>query len=84
MFEQATYLPDNIKKFHFALINSTVIAVSVTLLTLIFASLTAYTVVRLRSRWVMWLMGVNVFARFVPIIVLMIPLYVDVPADWAC
>ena len=31
---------------------------------------------RLRSRWVMWLMGVNVFARFVPIIVLMIPLYV--------
>ena len=32
----------------------------------------------------MWLMGVNVFARFVPIIVLMIPLYVDVPADWAC
>ena len=76
VFEQATYLPDNIKKFHFALINSTVISVSVTLLTLVFASLTAYTVVRLRSRWVMWLMGVNVFARFVPIIVLMIPLYV--------
>jgi multiple sugar transport system permease protein len=76
VFEQATYLPDNIKKFHFALINSTVISVSVTLLTLIFASLTAYTVARLRSRWVMWLMGVNVFARFVPIIVLMIPLYV--------
>ena len=25
VFEQATYLPDNIKKFHFALINSTVI-----------------------------------------------------------
>jgi multiple sugar transport system permease protein len=76
VFEQATYLPDNIKKFHFALINSTVISVSVTLLTLAFGSLTAYTVVRLRSRWVMWLMGLNVFARFVPIIVLMIPLYV--------
>src|ERR1700704_2370890 len=76
IFEQATYLPDNIKKIHFALINSTVISVSVTLLTLVFASLTAYTVARLRSRWVMWLMGVNVFARFVPIIVLMIPLYV--------
>ena len=76
VFEQATYLPDNIKKFHFALINSTVIAVSVTLLTLVFASLTAYTAVRLRSRWVVWLMSVNVFARFVPIIVLMIPLYV--------
>ena len=76
IFEQATYLPDNIKKIHFALINSTVISLSVTLLTLVFASLTAYTVARLRLRWVMWLMGVNVFARFVPIIVLMIPLYV--------
>src|ERR1051326_9143151 len=76
IFEQATYLPDNIKKIHFALINSTVISVSVTLLTLVFASLTAYTVARLRSRWVMGLMGINVFARFVPIIVLMIPLYV--------
>jgi len=76
IFEQATYLPDNIKKIHFALINSTIISVSVTLLTLVFASLTAYTVARLRSRWVMWLMGVNVFARFVPIIVLMVPLYV--------
>jgi multiple sugar transport system permease protein len=76
IFEQATYLPDNIKKFHFAIINSAIISLSVTLLTLIFASLTAYTAVRLRSRWVIWLMGVNVFARFVPIIVLMIPLYV--------
>jgi multiple sugar transport system permease protein len=76
IFEQATYLPDNIKKIHFAIINSTIISVSVTLLTLVFASLTAYTVARLRLRWVMWLMGVNVFARFVPIIVLMIPLYV--------
>jgi multiple sugar transport system permease protein len=35
VFEQATYLPDNIKKFHFALINSTVISISVTVLTLI-------------------------------------------------
>jgi len=46
------------------------------LLTLVFASLTAYTVARLRLRWVMGLMSVNVFARFVPIIVLMVPLYV--------
>jgi multiple sugar transport system permease protein len=76
IFEQATYLPDNIKKINFALINSTIISVSVTLLTLVFASLTAYTVARLRLRWVMWLMSVNVFARFVPIIVLMVPLYV--------
>ena len=33
-------------------------------------------VARLQLRWVVWLMNVNVFARFVPIIVLMIPLYV--------
>jgi multiple sugar transport system permease protein len=76
IFEQATYLPDNVKKIYHALGNSAVIAVSVTLLTLVFASLSAYTVVRLRLAWVAWLMNVNVFARFVPIIVLMIPLYV--------
>ena len=76
IFEQATYLPDNVKKIHYALVNSIVIALTVTLLTLVFGSLSAYTVARLRLRWVMWLMSVNVFARFVPIIVLMIPLYV--------
>ena len=76
IFEQTTYLPDNVKKIYHALTNSIVIALSVTALTLCFASLSAYTVVRLRLRWVAWLMGVNMFARFVPIIVLMIPLYV--------
>jgi len=76
IFEQATYLPDNVKKIHYALVNSVVIATSVTLLTLGFGSLSAYTVARLRLRWVAWLMTVNVVARFVPIIVLMIPLYV--------
>ncbi len=76
IFEQATYLPDNVKKIYYALFNSTVIAVSVTVLTLTFASLSAYTVTRLQLRWVRWLVNVNVFARFVPIIVLMIPLYV--------
>jgi len=76
IFEQTAYLPDNVKKIYHAVFNSTVIAVSVTLSTLIFASLSAYTVARLELRWVVWLMNVNVFARFVPIIVLMIPLYV--------
>ena len=76
VFEQATYLPDNVKKIYHALGNSVVISVSVTFLTLVFASLSAYTVVKLRLRWVAWLLSVNVFARFVPIIVLMIPLYV--------
>ncbi len=76
IFDQSTYLPDNVKKIYYALANSAIISVSVTLLTLVFASLSAFTVVRLRLRWVLWLMNVNVFARFVPIIVLMIPLYV--------
>lgn len=76
IFDQATYLPDNVKKIYYALANSAVISVSVTLLTLVFGALSAYTVVRLRLRWVLWLMSVNVFARFVPVIVLMIPLYV--------
>jgi multiple sugar transport system permease protein len=76
IFEQATYLPDNVKKIYYALGNSIVIASSVTLLTLVFGSLSAYTVARLRLRWVTWLMNLNLFARFVPIIVLMIPLYV--------
>src|SRR6516162_8210514 len=48
IYEQATYLPDNVKKIHYALANSTVIAVSVTLLTLVFASLSAFTIARLR------------------------------------
>jgi multiple sugar transport system permease protein len=76
IFEQATYLPDNVKKIYGALANSIVIALAVTMLTLVFAALSAFTVARLRLRWVGWLLNLNVFARFVPIIVLMIPLYV--------
>ena len=76
IFEQVTYLPDNIKAFYQAFMNSTIVALSVTALTLIMGSLSAYTIARLRVRWTMWMLQVNVAARFVPIIVLMIPLYV--------
>jgi multiple sugar transport system permease protein len=76
IFEQVTYLPDNIKQFYRAFANSTIVALSVTALTLAFGSLSAYTVARLRYRWTLWFMQANVIARFVPIIVLMIPLYV--------
>jgi multiple sugar transport system permease protein len=76
IFEQVTYLPDNVKSFHKAFANSVIVASSVTFLTLLFGSLSAYTVARLRFRWAVWLMNLNVVARFVPIIVLMIPLYV--------
>jgi multiple sugar transport system permease protein len=76
IFEQVTYLPDNIKQFHRAFLNSTIVALSVTFLTLAFGSMSAYTVARLRYRWLIVFMQGNVVARFVPIIVLMIPLYV--------
>jgi multiple sugar transport system permease protein len=76
IFEQITYLPENIKQFYRAVENSAIIAVSVTFLTLLFGSLSAYTISRLRFRWTTWLLHANVVARFVPAIVLMIPLYI--------
>ena len=76
IFEQVTYLPDNIKSFYAAFANSTVIALSVTFLTLLFGSLSAYTIARQRFRWTIFLMQANIVARFVPAIVLMIPLYI--------
>lgn len=50
IFEQITYLPDNIKQFYRAFANSTIVALSVTALTLAFGALSAYTVARLRYR----------------------------------
>ena len=76
IFEQATYLPDNIKNFYAAFANSPIVAISVTVLTLLFGSLSAYTLARLRYRWTLFLLQANIVARFVPVIVLMIPLYV--------
>ena len=76
IFEQATYLPDNIKSFYRAFANSLIVALGVTLLTVGFGALSAYTVARLKLRWALWLMQANVVARFLPAIVLMIPLYV--------
>jgi multiple sugar transport system permease protein len=76
IFEQVTYLPDNIKNFYTAFLNSAVVAVSVTFLTLLFGALSAYTIARQRFRWTLFLLQANVVARFVPVIVLMIPLYV--------
>ncbi len=76
IFEQISYLPDNIKRFYTAVWNSSVIAFSVTFLTLLFGSLSGYTIARLRFRWTRWLLQANLVARFVPAIVLMIPLYI--------
>jgi multiple sugar transport system permease protein len=76
IFEQVTYLPDNIKQFYRALLNSTIIAVSVTGLTLLFGSMAGYAIARHPTRWTLWLLQANVVARFVPAIALMIPLYI--------
>ncbi len=76
IFEQVTYLPDNIKNFYVAFANSAIVAISVTVLTLLFGALSAYTIARQRYRWTLFLLQANIVARFVPVIVLMIPLYV--------
>jgi multiple sugar transport system permease protein len=76
IFDQATYLPDNIKNFYAAFANSAIVSVSVTFLTLLFGSLSAYTIARQRFRWTLFLLQANIAARFVPVITLMIPLYV--------
>ena len=76
IFEQVTYLPDNIKAFYRALLNSTIIAIAVTALTLCFGSMSAYAIARHPTRWTVWLLQANVIARFVPAIALMIPLYI--------
>lgn len=76
IFEQITYLPANIKAFYRAFGNSFVVAISVTALTLCFGTLSAYSIALQRSRWTLWLLQANVVVRFVPAVVMMIPLYI--------
>lgn len=78
IFDQTTYLPDNIKHFYEAFANSAIVAVSVTFLTLLFGALSAYTIARQRYRWTLFLLQANIVARFVPAVVMMIPLYLVV------
>jgi multiple sugar transport system permease protein len=76
IFDQTSYLPDNIKHFYEAFANSAIIAVSVTFFTLLFGALSAYTIARQRYRWTLFLLQANIVARFVPAVVMMIPLYI--------
>ena len=46
----STYMPDNIRTFYRAFANSTIIALSVTGITLVLGALSAYTIARLRFR----------------------------------
>lgn len=70
------YLPSTIRAFYLAFMNSLVIAIAVTFLTLMAGSFSAYVAVRYRAKWTIVLLQLNVFSRFVPVFVLMIPLYI--------
>jgi multiple sugar transport system permease protein len=76
IFEQVSYLPKSVERFPPAFLNSMLVALSVTVATLAAAALSAYTVARLRFRWVRLMLSVSVVARLVPLVALMIPLYV--------
>jgi len=76
IFEQVTYLPKSVERFPVAFLNSLLVGLTVTVITLAAASLSAYTLARLRLRWTQALLQVSVVCRMVPLIVLMVPLYV--------
>lgn len=74
--ERGMLLPAAMGAFPRSYVNSTIIAVSVTILTLLFGSFAGYAVTRLPFRWTQWFVYGNLASRMVPIIGLMIPLYV--------
>jgi len=76
IFEQITYVPKSVERFPAAFANSLVVGVSVTVLTVAAASLSAYTVARLRVPWTRLLLQASVLSRMVPLVVLVVPLYV--------
>jgi multiple sugar transport system permease protein len=76
IFEGIDYLPNSVTWFRSAFLNSMIVATSVSVLALIMASLTAFTVTRLNLRWTEHLMKATVISRMVPLIVLMLPLFV--------
>ncbi len=76
IFQQVTYLPASVERFPRAFVNSSIVGVAVTLLTLIVGSLSAYTIARLGLGWTRALLQVSLVSRMVPLIMLMVPLYV--------
>ena len=76
IFEQVSYLPKSVERFPAAFLNSLIVGVAVTLIALALASLSAYTIARLKVRWTQALLQMSAMSRMVPLIVLMVPLYV--------
>lgn len=71
-----TYIPQSIQRFYRAFTNSLVIAISVTFLTLLTSTLSAYSIANLKTRWTTWLLGGSLIMRFLPVMVLVIPMFV--------
>ncbi len=71
-----TYIPQSVRSFYRAFANSLMIAASVTVLTLTFAMCSAYSIARLQTRWTTWLLSGALLTRFLPVMVLVIPMYV--------
>ena len=76
IFAQVSYLPASVERFPSAFLNSAIVGATVTLLTLVVGSLSAYTIARLRVGWTRLLLQASLLSRMVPLIMLMVPLYV--------
>jgi multiple sugar transport system permease protein len=76
IFEQVTYLPKSVEQFPSAFLNSLLVGLAVTFAALVAASLSAYTLARVRLPWTQALLQASVVCRMVPLVVLMVPLYV--------
>jgi multiple sugar transport system permease protein len=76
IFEQVSYLPKSVERFPAAFANSVQVGLSVSLLTIVLASLSAYTIARMKVGWTGALLRLSVMSRLVPVIILMVPLYV--------
>jgi len=78
IFEQVTYLPKSVEQFPTAFGNSLIVALAVTFTTLAAASLSAYTVARLRTPWTQALLQLSLVSRMVPLVV---PYFAVFPAE---
>lgn len=70
------HLPRIVFQFMHAFRNSLIIASTTTALNLVFGSMAAYAIARIRLRWTEGFMYANLASRMVPLMVLMIPLFV--------
>ncbi len=73
----SAYLPADVGVLPKAFFNSTIVSLSVTFLTLTFASMSAYAVSRLKQRWTRGFLYISLATRLVPLMALMVPLYVS-------